>query len=295
MHANTATMKVDGPLGRATVAVLHAAGPRVAVLLHGFPDTPASLGPFAGALVAAGVADRVLAPTLPGFEAETAPRLARAPAPISAAAHHVAALLDQLAPRGALLIGHDWGGVLAQLVAAERDAHTVVSLAIPPLGEVLEGLRTLSTPALLGRIAAFLPRVDYMAALAAPTLGPALLAVPGGPLPRHLWRRWSPGLTPAPGWLEAFDTVTSVPSCRAAISALYRDLTRPATWRAMAAAPAPALTLLGADDGCMPRSLGELAHGGETVVLGGVGHFLHLEAPAAVVTRIAALPAVAKA
>jgi pimeloyl-ACP methyl ester carboxylesterase len=291
MHTNTPTLTVEGLLGRTTVHVLHDSGPRTAVLLHGFPDTPASLGPFATALVAAGLAERVLAPTLPGFERATALALAEAPSPIAAAATHLAAVLDSVTPAAALVVGHDWGGVLAQLAAREDTRDTVISLAIPALGPTLANLVALPPISLTRRILTFLPRVDYMAALAAPQLGPRLLAAAGGPLPRHLWRRWSPDLTPAPTWLRAFDTVAAIPACRRAISALYRDLTRPSTWRVLAAAPPPALAVLGADDGCMPRSLAGLAGAHPTRVLGGVGHFLHLEAPDAVCRAIASVAA----
>lgn len=87
------------------------------VLLHGFPECWYSWRRQLPALAAAGY--RAIAPDLRGYNESDAPRGLSAYR-ASVLVHDIAGLIDQAADGAAHLVGHDWGGVLAWLVAARH-------------------------------------------------------------------------------------------------------------------------------------------------------------------------------
>jgi pimeloyl-ACP methyl ester carboxylesterase len=103
-------------------------GPDV-VLLHGFPDTPHSFSELEAALVDAGW--RVTASWLRGYRPET----------ISAGRRYDPetlgrdglAVLDALGASKAVLVGHDWGALIAYVAAtlAPERIRAIVTLALP--------------------------------------------------------------------------------------------------------------------------------------------------------------------
>lgn len=86
------------------------------VLLHGFPDFWYGWRLQIPALVGAGF--RVIAPDLPGYLGSAAP--SGGGYGVRALAAEVARLIQESAPDGVVLVGHDWGGVLAWRLAASR-------------------------------------------------------------------------------------------------------------------------------------------------------------------------------
>lgn len=92
------------------------AGPPV-VLLHGFPDFWYGWRLQIPALVEAGY--RVIAPDLPGYNESEGPRDRRGYT-TAALADTLAALIEAAAGEKVVLVGHDWGGVLAWRLAAGR-------------------------------------------------------------------------------------------------------------------------------------------------------------------------------
>ena len=92
------------------------AGPPV-VLLHGFPDFWYGWRLQIPALVEAGY--RVVAPDLPGYNESEAPPDRRGYT-TAALAETLAALIEAAAGETVVLVGHDWGGVLAWRLAAHR-------------------------------------------------------------------------------------------------------------------------------------------------------------------------------
>ena len=91
-------------------------GPPV-VLLHGFPDFWYGWRLQIPVLVEAGY--RVLAPDLPGYNESEAPPDRRGYT-TPALAETLAALIEAAAGERVMLVGHDWGGVLAWRLAADR-------------------------------------------------------------------------------------------------------------------------------------------------------------------------------
>ena len=169
----------------------------VVVCWHGFPDHPATFGPFAEHLVAAG--RRVVAPFLRGHHPSTAAAMRYADSITLAA--DAAAVAETLGDGGPVdMVGHDIGaGVVHRVAAAWPDRlRRGVTMAVPP-------------PATLRRDA----RRSRAAAA-------AVLPVPlPGPRPRG----GRTGHQPRPGRLPVGDVVAGPgPGCaRAAVHRLYGD------------------------------------------------------------------------
>lgn len=114
---------------------VHAAGAPGAplvVLLHGWPELAYSWRRQIGPLAAAGF--RVVAPDLRGFGASDAPEDVAAYG-IDHLVADVEALVDHEGAERAVLVGHDWGGVLAWHFAMLRPERTagVAALCTPHL------------------------------------------------------------------------------------------------------------------------------------------------------------------
>lgn len=92
-------------------------GERLALLLHGFPETAVMWRHLVAPLVARGY--RVWAVNQRGYGATSRPR-GRAHYSLAALTGDVAALIDASGARRTTLIGHDWGGMIAWVVAIRR-------------------------------------------------------------------------------------------------------------------------------------------------------------------------------
>jgi pimeloyl-ACP methyl ester carboxylesterase len=106
-------------------------GPPTVVLLHGYPDFAVSWRPVLAAL-----ADRyqVVAPDQRGYRGSDAPAELEA-YEATALAEDVRGLIDAVSDRPVLLVGHDWGGAVAWLVAhtyPERLAGLIIINAPHP-------------------------------------------------------------------------------------------------------------------------------------------------------------------
>ncbi|MGW6442087.1 alpha/beta fold hydrolase [Lentzea sp. NPDC055074] len=258
---------------RLDVPALTAGNGPVVVCWHGFPDHPASFGPLASRLVAAG--RRVVAPFLRGHHPSTVEQMPFADG--LTLASDAAALHEALG--GPLdVIGHDIGaGVAGRLAALRPDlVRRVVTMSVPP-------------PATLGRIfddPAQQQRFFYLFLFQVPGVGEALL---NDRLIDYLWRTWSPGLTVPAHVSELY----ADPAVRANALKLYRanfdrSLHDPslASLASLSEKPAsvPLLVLAGAEDGCItPENYAGaatgLAPGSRVEIVAGGGHFLQLDRP----------------
>ncbi|KAA1426099.1 alpha/beta hydrolase [Nocardioides antri] len=264
----------------------------LAVLLHGFPDTAHTWRYLGPALADAGY--RVVAPFTRGY----------APSGLPAdGSYHVPALMSDVlelhaaldGDARAVLIGHDWGAITANGLAAAEDSpfRRVVSLAVPPFPAMNPSRDD------VGRWVATMAR---QARLSWYTLFNQLPALPEATFDRlvaHLWRQWSPGYD-ATADLAHLAASVSTKERKAAALGYYRAQPRqwrlPGRYRHLAQAwvgspRVPLLYLHGADDGCLDirwaaRVSARLPSGGRSAVITGAGHFLQLERPDVVNARI---------
>jgi pimeloyl-ACP methyl ester carboxylesterase len=103
-------------------------GPDI-VLIHGFPDTPYSYADLQGELVRAGW--RVTVPWLRGYHPDTIVA-GRAYDPETIGRDGLA-LLDAIGAQRAVVVGHDWGALIAYVMATLAPERTrgIVTIAIP--------------------------------------------------------------------------------------------------------------------------------------------------------------------
>ena len=248
--------------------------------LHGFPDHPPTAAPFLAALARA---RRVIAPWLRGY----APSPLDGPYDLDTLAADAIALLERLARGGGGrpdIIGHDWGAAITYQVCALAPGlvRRAVTLAAP---HPLTLLRAMRRPAQVRRS-------WYMLLFQAPGAERVVRARDLALIDR-LWRAWSPGFVldePRRAALHAC-LAASLP----APLGYYRALVRPlAGLRARVrdldrAIEPPLLQLHGEEDGCVlpPRDPDDrLFRERALEVVPNVGHFLHLEQPAAIAARV---------
>jgi len=260
----------------------------IALCLHGFPDTPYGFRKLVPHLVAAGY--RVIAPFMRGYVPSSLPR---------DGAYHIGALMaDALAVRWAsdptdadVVIGHDWGAVVANGLAAMPDSPfcKAVIMSVPPAA-TLHGspADAHGRLALLRLVPAQLLRSWYIGYFQLPVL-PERSASWIVPL---LWRRWSPGYSAAED-LRHVDASIGAPDRWRAALGVYRATIRnsrpPARYAELhkwwtEPPRLPTLYLHGADDGCMtaqftPFVRSVLSAGSDAAVVEHAGHFLQLEQP----------------
>lgn len=260
------------PSGR--FALLRArSGPRLLVLLHGFPDHPPNFAALIEALAAGGY--DVVAPWLRGY----APSTLDGPHHVERVAEDVLELASALGHERFVLVGHDWGALstyAACSIAPERVA-AAVALSVPH-------------PRMFTR-APQLVRSGYMPLLAAP-FGAELSATLDFAAIDGLWRLWSPSLRLDPTRRRALHDClrASWPMPARYYRALFWPPLGMLSRLSRLRVRVPTLYLHGAQDGCVGRAT---CRGQERLFRGpfaselrpNAGHFLALEAPEWVAER----------
>jgi len=180
------------------------------VLLHGFPDTPYSWSEVEAALVGAGW--RVSVPWLRGYHADTI--VAGRRYDPETLGRDGLGLLDAIGASRAVLVGHDWGALVAYVAAAlapER-VRAIVTLGIPHPSVLAR------TPAVLWAGRHFLGLKLPWAAWTCRRNDFAHLGV--------LYRRWAPGWS-GPARDESLRRAKEALASRATLAgalSYYRDL-----------------------------------------------------------------------
>ena len=264
----------------------------LAVLLHGFPDTAHTWRHLGPELAAGGY--RVVAPFTRGY--------APTGQPVDGSYHLPALMSDVLELHAALegdaravLIGHDWGAITANGLAASEKSpfRRVISMAVPPFSAMNPSRGA------IGPWARILPRQARMSWYTVFNQLPALPERSFDKLVAHLWRQWSPGYDATADLAHLADALPTTERKAAAIG-YYRAGARP--WQlpqryrhlsqaALGEPRVPLLYLHGADDGCLDARWAalvseKLTDGSRAAVIPGAGHFLQLERPDTVNARI---------
>jgi pimeloyl-ACP methyl ester carboxylesterase len=252
-------------------------GPLV-LLLHGFPEFWWS---WRHQLVALGEAGfRAVAPDLRGYGASDKPPRGYDAYTLSS---DVAGMVRALGARDAMLVGHDWGGVLAWTVATlhPRVVRSLGVLAMPHPLRLREAVL---------RDSAQLRASSYIGYFQLPKLPEARLTRDNGAFVGHLLRRWGGPGFPDPETEARCREAMQIPGAAHCSLEWYRwairSLTRPSGLRFMRlldrGVAVPTLQLHGELDSCL---LPSTAHGSgawvqapyELRVLQGLGHFPHQE------------------
>jgi pimeloyl-ACP methyl ester carboxylesterase len=262
-------------------------GPLV-LCLHGFPDHAPTWEPLLGALAEAGF--RGVAPWMRGYPPT---------GPSPDGKYHTQylgldalALTDALAGDGdAHIIGSDWGAGAVNSAVPHRPERykKVVTLAVPP--QAAMGARFLSSPDQWKRSWYIWFFGTPLADIAFPMEDFAIID--------KLWADWSPGYTPEPTFMRGLKDCFASDNGQAAMG-YYRDsfhgrspLDGEAAQMTGGSITQPHLYFHGRDDGCLGFELIDetalkeaMGPAGEYVIVDGAGHFMHLEKPDIVNTRV---------
>ena len=289
---DSSAVLVDGPWTHRDVSAngirLHVAeagtGPLV-LLLHGFPEFWWSWRHQLVGLADAGF--RVVAPDLRGYGASDKPPRGYDAVTLAA---DVAGLVRALGERDAMVVGHDWGGLLAWTVGTlhPRVVRRVAVLSAPHPRRLRSALVT--DPR--GQLRAS----RYALGFQTPRLAESVLVRDDAAYVGSLFERWS-----GPAWQHTEDFAEAVRRCREAVRIpktahcaleyyrwMVRSTVRPdgIRYAKSLAEPvsAPTLQLHGELDSCLlPRTAQGsgryVAAAYEWRLLGGVGHFVHQESP----------------
>lgn len=253
--------------GQRYVVSIAGEGPNI-VLLHGFPDTPHSWTEIQAELVRTGW--RVSVPWLRGYHPETiVPGRGYDPATIG---QDGVGLLDAIGAPEAVLVGHDWGALIAYSAAAlapER-VRALVAFAIPH-------------PSVLERSPAAIWAVRHFFALKLPWATQLTRRNDFAYLER-LYGRWSPNWSGAArdGSLVAVKQALSTPATLEGAIGYYRDLPLGGPPPVVAQVPAvPGLIVGGTEDlsdvDLFKRTAELMPSPSRALLVHGAGHWPHRE------------------
>ena len=261
----------------------------LALCLHGFPDSAHTWRHLMPQLANAGY--RAVAPFQRGYAPTAVPadgRYQTGMLSLDAIGFHDVLGGDS----DAVIIGHDWGAPATHGAAVHEPDRwaKVVSMAVPPGGAIGMGFVTNVQQVKKSWYMFFFQH------------GLADMVVPANDLAfiDLLWADWSPGYA-ATTDIETTKACLRDPAHLAAALGYYRaalgdgyqdpDLAAVQMAAGQGLPTQPMLYLHGADDGCIGVEVAESARSMVTPniaieVVGNAGHFLHLEQPEAVNTRI---------
>ncbi len=263
-------------------------GKRLALLLHGFPDTPRTWNRLMPRLAAAGYT--CIAPYLRGYTQMNTPRELQenpmATIQVADLAADAVAMVEAAGFKDALLIGHDWGAITAYAAAnlAPEKFSCLVTLSVPHLKVFLSNLWKNPSQILQSWYILF-----FQLRFGIPE---ARVARDNFAFIENLWSKWSPGATLDADALTAVKNAFGDEQILKNALAYYRGLMSPFVSelalynrsRELSLAPVqiPTLTLTGSGDGCILPEMfegmhAEIASEFTLRILPQVGHFLTME------------------
>ena len=263
-----------GPL----VFTAHAAGPqdgRLVLLLHGFPQTSFEWRHQMAALAAAGY--RAVAYDQRGYSPGARPGRVE-DYHLEHLVADVLAVADGLGAARFDVVGHDWGGAVAWVVAARHPdrVRTLTAVSMPHPAAFAE--------ALFGGDSDQAAKSSYIAVLRAEGTAEALLLAGDG---EGLRRVFAGTGHPAPEALDEYVAVLTQPGALTAALNWYRSLSpedAPAVLGALKPVAVPTLYVWGDGDTALGRAAAEATAGFvegpyRFEALAGVGHWIPEEVP----------------
>lgn len=238
------------------------------LVLHGFPDTAASMCTILSSLAAQG--HHAVAPYLPGYFPSSL--AADDDYSLVAVSRSVMHLIEALGHRQAVIIGHDWGGYIA-ITAAKMHPDVVSRIAV------------LCVPHMLAFMSLPLKQIFrswYVFLFQAPFFPHRMLPAWNFAFVDLLYQTWSAGHTFSDSHMQHVKETLSRPGCARAAVRYYTGLRSFASLKVMfSKCNVPAMQLAGRYDGCMgadvfPHAKRGFADSYELVFLN-VGHFPHIE------------------
>ncbi len=254
------------------------------VCLHGFPDNADSFRYQVQDFVDAGY--QVLTPTMRGYEPSSITQ--NEDYTLRAMAQDVNAWLDELKQPQVHLVGHDWGAVVAYMVAALIPDRllSVTTIAVPHPRRFLErGVARVPVQAL---------KSWYMLFNQIPLVSDHIVRRNDFAFIRHLWRTWSPGQTLTDEeWRGLRNTFGQPGVIRATLSYYRQNVSpgqmlrlKPSSADAIQHIRVPNLAITGENDGCIDTRVFDHTVLGDDHPAGfriervaDAGHFTHQEKP----------------
>jgi pimeloyl-ACP methyl ester carboxylesterase len=255
---------------------------KLALLLHGFPDTPQTWRHLMPQLASAGY--RVVAPFMRGYAPSAVP--ADGCYQTAMLARDANALHEELGGDGdAVIIGHDWGApsVYGAAIDAPSRWKKVVGMAVPPTAAL--GLAFVQNLEQIKRSWYMFFFQHGLADLVVGANNHAYIEM--------LWRDWSPGYDASfdldgvkKSLADPKNLQAALGYYRATLGDGYRDPSLKALQDQMGSAvpTQPLLYLHGANDGCIGAEVVEAAKSMspanvQFAIVKDAGHFLQLEQP----------------
>lgn len=242
----------------------------LALLLHGFPDTPHGWAPLMAVLAKRGF--RVVAPFTRGYAPTAAPP---GPTSVETLAADALALIEALGhERASLLVGHDWGAATAYVAAsiAPERVERLVTVGIPH-------------PAVLKPSLSLLWAARHFISLNLPGAARRTRRRDFAAIDAY-YRRWSPTWDFGPEETAPVKAAFADPASLEAAIDYYRGARGGSSANGLRGTTItmPTLTIAGADDPSVAIEAYEAARrkftSDYTVVALPGGHFVHRESPA---------------
>ncbi len=260
--------------GQAFVFAESGEGPPV-LLMHGFPDTPHGWERTANALADAG--HRAVRPWLRGYHPETI--VPDRSYDVVTLGRDPLALLDALGEREAVLVGHDWGAVLAYSAAtqAPERVRAIVPIAFPH-------------PVDLPRNPATLWDARHFVGLNMP-LAERRVRRSGFAYLDRVYRRWAPVWTgpDRDASLAAAKRALSDPRTLREALGYYRAVSLRAPPEVRRRPSVPGLVVAGTTDldpSVYRATAAGLGPGSDSLIAAGAGHWPHREQEDAFIARL---------